>query len=150
MSKNNKKRIPVIDSQDKPSNKKPRVTIDPDDYLLKRPAWHIHNIDWEGPFGWRNISIKETIIRIHERLANYETMQWEDFFGPQKDSHNVGLEKLIKEATDRLDELRLSDIESLASLRVSGKERIWGIREGHVFRILWWDTEHKICPSIKK
>ena len=46
--------------------------------------------------------------------------------------------------------LQLDDWEELYSLRLSGRSRVWGLKEAGIFWILWWDPNHEICPSYKK
>jgi len=41
-------------------------------------------------------------------------------------------------------------VEDLFSLRLTGKKRLWGIRDRHVFKVFWWDPEHGVCPSELK
>jgi len=36
------------------------------------------------------------------------------------------------------------------AIRLSGKKRVWGIREGRLFSLVWWDPEHTVGPSEKK
>ena len=38
----------------------------------------------------------------------------------------------------------------LVSLRLSGKQRIYGIQDRGVLLLLWWDPDHKIYPVKKK
>jgi len=38
--------------------------------------------------------------------------------------------------------------DALVSLRLSGKERVWGILQENALLLLWWDPGHEICPSI--
>ncbi len=56
---------------------------------------------------------------------------------------------MISKAQSRLLHLKLDDEEELFRFRLDGESRVWGIREGRVFRILWWDPGHEICPSAK-
>lgn len=58
-------------------------------------------------------------------------------------SHLVPLSDLKKEAVDRLRELQQDDIDELFSLRLSGKERIYGIPDGRVLQILWFCPNHE-------
>jgi len=57
---------------------------------------------------------------------------------------------IIKDAQKRLEELKLDDVDQLYSLRLNGRERLWGIRSNDKFSILWWDPEHQICPAPLK
>jgi hypothetical protein len=38
----------------------------------------------------------------------------------------------------------------LFSLRITGKMRLWGIRDIETLRVLWWDPQHSVCPPLKK
>lgn len=41
-------------------------------------------------------------------------------------------------------------IPEIATLRLDGTLRIFGIRNQNYLRILWVDQDHEICPSFKK
>ena len=74
-------------------------------------------------------------------------MTWADV---KKRDHPIERNKIITEAQQRLEELQRDDVDELWRLRFTGQQRLWGIRNQRVFRILWWDPEHKICPTTKK
>jgi len=46
-------------------------------------------------------------------------------------------------------ELGMTD-DALYSLRLSGKLRLWGVRDRSVLQLLWYDPEHQVCPSPLK
>ena len=50
----------------------------------------------------------------------------------------------------RLREIGQHDVDRLISLRVSSRERIFGILDKAVLRLLWWDPEHQVYPSPQK
>ena len=57
----------------------------------------------------------------------------------------------MKSARDRLQKLKLDDIDELMSFRISGKERVWSIRQlNNVMKVLWWDPNHEIYPIRKR
>ena len=58
--------------------------------------------------------------------------------------------KIVPEMQKRLCDLEKEDLDELYSLRLSGKKRIWGIKESNLLWFLWWDPEHEICPSLLK
>lgn len=64
--------------------------------------------------------------------------------------HAITIDKLCKEARQRLEELKLDDLDSLFSLRLDGTLRVFGIRNQNYLRIVWVDQDHEICPSSKK
>ena len=63
-------------------------------------------------------------------------------------SHFIPVAHLIKEAQKRAEELKIDDYEFF-SLRLDAKKRLWGIIDGGVFQIIWYDPNHEICPSHK-
>jgi len=126
------------------------VAGDPQDYYQKKPAWRISKMEFSAPFGW-HILDANGIASILEKLANFETMTWREILlDAKKQNHNVSVDKLIKEAQDRLTEISLDDLDELTSLHLTGKGRVWGIIDQGVMNLLWWDPEHQVCPSHKK
>jgi hypothetical protein len=115
--------------------------------LKLRPAWRIGAMEMCDPFGWHALDAGQ-LLEIRDKLKSFESMTWGAIIGPQ--SHGVSTESLCKDARDRLAALRLDELEELFSLRLSGKERIWGVLEHNVLILLWWDPDHQVCPSLKK
>ena len=99
------------------------------------------------PFGWHEIE-KNKLGEIRNKLADFESMTWHEILG--KNSHLIPVSGICKAARDRLELLKQDDIDELLSLRLSGKQRIWGILEDQALKVLWWDPEHLVCPSSKK
>ena len=113
----------------------------------ERIAWHINTLDIDGPWGWTKIDPGTLWDRIHDRLANLESMTWSQIKTDKKHFHSIEKTNLSKEAQQRLEEIDQDDIDEVFSLRVSGKERIFGIRDRHILKLLWWDPNHEVCPS---
>jgi hypothetical protein len=65
-------------------------------------------------------------------------------------NHEMPVKKICKTAQERLSEIKLDDIDCLYSIRVSAKERLWGIRKDRVLYIIWWDPEHTVYTVSKK
>ena len=106
-------------------------------------------LDLNGPWGWLNIKLKDLLVEIVDKLKNFESMTWSEIESNKK-SHLISLDKIAKKAQERLRERELDDLEELYSLRLSGKERIWGKRENEAFYIIWWDPDHTVYPVQKK
>jgi hypothetical protein len=111
------------------------------------PLWSFRRIDIDGPWCFTKIS-RDHLREVLERLKNVETMNWADL--RSGGSHPVDVDQFAKDAKDRLTALKLDDLDELYSLRVSGEARVWAIKDENVLRLLWWDPNHKICPSPKK
>ncbi len=145
MSKKNAKqdfKIPRIVSAPL-GDKKPRVAVFPNEQCL--PEFRADQMDMDGPWGWSRFDVihfQEILIKIFE----CQKITWQILY--QKKSHLVDIAKLIPEAQKRLRIIGKDDLDQLYSLRISGKKRIWGIKEGNLLWLLWWDPEHAVCESI--
>ncbi|MBU0558787.1 MAG: hypothetical protein KJ799_07025 [Bacteroidetes bacterium] len=102
-------------------------------------------------------SLDENVFwsQIFPKLKHFEERTWgsieREQYGAKGKSkhHSVEVSKIIKEAQKRLSDLQLDEFDELFSLRITGKIRIWGIRQCSYLRVLWIDLEHEICPTIK-
>lgn len=130
--------------------KKPQIDPSnlPDSILKKKPLWRFQMIDFEGAWGWNNISDKSVLFDIYSRLKSFETMTWAEIEGSE--NHLIETYKICKDARDRLKEIGYEGFENLFSFHVTGKKRIWGIRDTEALNILWWDPEHTVYPVPKK
>ena len=79
-----------------------------------------------------------------------EQRTWADIEHNRDRDHPIDRDKLAKFARDRLTELQIDDYDIFWSIHFNGKCRLWGIREGSLFQILWLDPNHEVCPSRKK
>ncbi len=84
---------------------------------------------------------------LAKKLQDYERMTWAEV---KRRDHPVPLPSLVVAARNRLGELGQDDVSEVWRLRFTGKQRLWGLRQGEVFQVLWWDPEHKVCSSKKK
>ncbi len=110
-------------------------------------AWHIKILDKGGPWHWTDIDTTTLWGTLHQKLGYFETMHWPEILN--RNNHEVKIPDLCPEARKRLEEINQDDVEGLVSLRLNGRKRLWGIRQGNVLKILWWDPEHQVCPSLK-
>jgi hypothetical protein len=102
------------------------------------------------PFGWQDLDAGK-VNEVRTKLAQLESMTWNEILvAGKKQNHSVAVWKLSNEAQNRLAFIGLGDTEELVSLRLSGRERVWGLRQGAAMLILWWDPEHDVCPSLLK
>lgn len=111
-------------------------------------CWRVSDIDWEGPWGWSQASGEDLLKQVVPRLHGMESMTWGQIDGPTG-SHFVEISAIIPEAQRRLTEIAKDEQARLFSLRITGRKRIWGIRDRAILQVLWWDPEHEVCPSLK-
>ncbi len=131
--------------------KKPRSRVQPS--TIKKPKegepqrkfkWSFQQAELDGPWGWNGISMEKLLKDVLNKLQNFETMSWSEIKGPN--SHYILVEELDSKAKKRLEQLNLDPVK-LFSLRLTGKERVFGLQEANKLYILWWDPEHEVCPS---
>jgi hypothetical protein len=130
--------------------KKPKTVEDADAYLRLYPAWRISRLHFHDPYGWHVLD-EASISRIRERLSHLESMTWSEILvKAEKYNHLVEVTQLCSAARTYLTERSIEDIDEVLSLRLTGRERIWGILDRGVVDLLWWDPNHEICPSRLK
>jgi hypothetical protein len=115
------------------------------DFGRLAPAWHFKVLDLYGPYCPTKMT-KDTLKEVKKKLGEFEGMTWQEIERNGK-NHFVSTANLAKEARQRLREIEQDDLEQLYSLRLSGKERVYGIREANILRILWWDPTHSVYPT---
>lgn len=100
--------------------------------------------DW-GDDVWKN--------KLEPFLKNYHNQfTWPQIEGQKTQGRKKHVSyppgTIVKEARDRLIELKKDDLEEfIFRFRISGKQRLYGFRLDDIFYCVWFDRSHKICPS---
>lgn len=131
--------------------KQPKAVADTSPgYHGKTPSWRFGLLDLAGPFGWD--VPRERKAELAARSRDLERMTWGEILrNDNTGTHSIPTERLSKEARGRLVELKLDDRDTMISLRVNGKTRVWGfLDDAGILSVVWWDPEHLVCPSAKK
>jgi hypothetical protein len=133
----------------------PKTTLDPASEDHKTVVWQIGRIDHDGKWGWQGLCKNRLWNDIIPKLKDFETMTWHEIHAATKKNkgnlhHFIPKTSLNKAAQERLRELNQDDIDKLFSLRLQGAHRIFGIKDGRVLKILWFDPDHEVCPCSKK
>ena len=115
---------------------------DPEQYYSQTPAWTFSNADTEK-WAFSQDHLGDLIwTEILPKLRGLETQKWSEILvGSKKQNHSLDLKDLNKAAQDRLVS-KYIEAESLISLILSGKQRLYGYMTGRVFNILWYDEGH--------
>lgn len=138
------------------ARKIPSKAANVDSYLQQSPVWRLSLVDHDGKWGWKAIGHTRWEKDLLPKLQDFESMSWHEIdkaSGGRRqgtNSHPIDVEKLCKEAQDRLTELNINDIDQVYSLRLQGEHRVIGIRENNILKIIWFDFKHEICVSEKK
>ena len=130
------------------TGKNPRRQYEPSGTDHEPPVWKVNLLDREGEWTWLHIKAEKLKEVVLEKLKNFESMTWHSL-QKSKQSHQVEINRLCSAAQKRLAIIGQADTDNLFSLRLSGKERIWGIRDRNILKIIWWDPKHQVCPSLR-
>lgn len=131
-----------------PQGKTPRV-VERINNESASPSWHFRIMDIDGPFCPTHMD-RATMLDVRSKLSDLESMTWAEILSNRDHHHPIDIDRLAPEARARLAVIRQDDVEHVYSLRLTGKQRVIGIRDGPVLRLLWWDPDHQVCPSEKK
>lgn len=111
-------------------------------------SWRFSHADKSGPFAWTCFDDAATTAEVLAHLISVEGLSENDLL--KGGSHAIEIHKLCKEAQARLYDLQHDDLDTVFSLRVTGQRRVFCIHHGNIMRVLWYDPEHKVCPSNLK
>lgn len=147
MGKNKKKQQPKL--KQTPISNLPRNRENPDSYLGLKPVWQFGCFDWDGPWGLEPLATRDWLKHIQVHLSNWETMTWQEILrqsggksdGNGTNHHPIEVAACSKKAQDRLEELKIYD-DCLFSFRFDNCTRLYGIRELHCLKLLWFDPFH--------
>ena len=144
------------------SSKSPRASVEPNKSIAQMQMdFRLFEYgDREGAWSWkqkRNWCLSKdkggagcTVRRIMEKMSQLTWAEiWKQSAQGHKKHHHQNLGSLCKEAQDRWKDINRTEDE-LFRFRASGEKRIWGVRQGATFFVVWWDAEHKIYPTEKK
>ncbi len=144
--KKNKRKRPTSQLSTQPKRPKKSPIAGPEAFNDRLLGWRFSSADKSGPFPVRDLERVEQTIR--SRLKAFEHMNVQEL--GQQGCHSVAVNALSSEARKRLERLNYEDVDELWSFRCDGKKRLWCIKQMNICAILWWDPEHKVCPSIQK
>lgn len=128
--------------------KQPRISSPPPSFRGGVIAWRFNAADKNGPFSWAGLSDGPEFMSVLGVLADLETMS--EANQQQRGCHFIAIDKLSKEARDRLAEIQLDDLDELYSIRLTGRGRVFCVHRPQYMRVLWFDPEHRVCPASLK
>lgn len=129
-------------SPDIPQAKKVIQAGDPEAYYDESPAWVFSTADKEC-WAFTEERIGSVIwSELIPYMKSVEGQKWKEIMlNAKKQNHSIETTFLNKAARERLVQLHL-ELDSIISLRISGKHRLYGYTIGRVFCILWYDDNH--------
>lgn len=149
MPKRNKRADKLVRTGHKPGHgKRPRGAEKSIEANKSTFTWRVRDIDYHGAWGWGKVTAC-LLFKIINRLHDYEGMSWGELL---KGSHNHAMDiaKINTKAKARLQKTKFPGAGVLHQLNFGKKERIWGVREGAIFHVLWWDQDHTVYKTQRK
>lgn len=136
--------------------KQPRTVVDQEGYLRKHPVWSFKLCDTIHD-RWSIGKCSSIYKEIIEKLISYEGMTWAEIqassggksAGHGTNNHFENISDLCAEAQKRANEIHLLE-DQLFSLRLTGRSRLYGVLSDGTFSLIWYDTNHEICPMKNK
>lgn len=120
------------------------------DYSDRDGTW-----SWGQHRNWCSPEARGAGCVIRTAMQDMSQLTWSEIFGQttggkerHRKHHAQSWDSLCNEAQERWIEIERSE-EELFRFRVGGKERIWGVRQGATFFVVWWDAEHQVYPTEK-
>jgi hypothetical protein len=128
------------------SAKTPRIETQIDPQRM-RVHWSFEYFDKPFRLDTTRLEDEDPFIEIAHHMRSFEGRTWAQIESRADHDHAVSCDKMVRKAQNRLKEIKLDDNSELWRFRFSGKRRIWGIRQRNLFKVIWSDPEHLICPS---
>lgn len=142
-----KRKIKIDQNINFSGEREPKYGGNPDSYFSMHPSWNFSKSDLQNT-KW-SLYNSNFLNEVLPKLIGFERHTWSDIVSDKKHNHWIDTSDLIKEAQDRLIELKIF-YDSLFFLRLTGTVRLFGYIENGVYYIIWYDENHEICPSNKK
>lgn len=141
-------KTPVV-AQEPSAGKKP-VALPPKEVAETHISWRFSKMDMTGEWSWKKLD-RATLEAVRLKLSEYEKKTWAESYSKKgagvKQVQTAGI---VPAAEERLRRLQLDDAPGLWEFRLTGTQRVWGVRIGEVCYLIWWDPNHTVWPSSTK
>ena len=135
---------------------KPVIDIENTIKDTDKPVFLFDCLDKNGKFAFRLDRKDFDAKSILQKIINYSNMTWREIRGQTHDNgkskhHSISdITRLSDEATNRLEAMEKEDeADSLFSFAFTNLIRLWCLKKGKYFHILWYDSKHEVYPTKK-
>ena len=145
------KKQPKIKSQS-PVTKIPKLLNDPEFGRDKEIIWKFGHMvcNSERRWSWNSFTNGSKVGEVFKTLGDLEKMKFNEINTSPGHHHSIKVSSIIRKAQRELEILELDDHESLFSLAICGKIRVWCLFNENMFCPLWYDPDHEIYHSSKR
>jgi hypothetical protein len=124
----------------------------------QHPSWRLSLVDTEHSDSWSWAITAPVLQKIVTHLIEMEQLTWREVRAQQTGGNQrrgakhkyIPVSSLCPQAQKRIVELKLDDFDALFRFRLGNLERRWGVERDGVFYPVWWDPQHKVCPSADR
>lgn len=120
-------------------------------------VWRFHRVDKAGDFAFDINRLDFNHKLVFDKLLSYSTMTWQEI---ERATHDKGKSKnhvirnaqedISKKAWQRLEAMHLeNEADSLFSFALVNLVRVWGLKLGNEFHVLWYDPKHEVFPTSR-
>jgi hypothetical protein len=122
--------------------------------MYARFSFEYADTTYEGPWGFHTDG--EASHQVMGLFCHHGRRKWNEIWSDQtgsrrrhKKHHFQPVDSLCDEAQKRLGQLRLDEVfeSEIFRFRDGGLGRLWGFVVADVFHVVWWDPEHRVCPT---
>ena len=131
-------------------NKIPASVEDVNALESKRFKWRATSgyIDYdEGEWGWDNVEMKKFFDKCLKHLQHYEDKTWMQI-KEEDHCHPVPLKEIVPRAQTRIIN-KHGEIDNLWQVKAEGRCRLFGLKDGQMFYLIWHDEYHTVYPGGK-
>jgi hypothetical protein len=111
-------------------------------------AWRFGAADLGGKFSCHDFDHNDFKL-LWDKLRAFEKMNVAELRNTGS-FHPIPTANMAKSAKDRLQQIRLDDVDMLYSFHIEGACRLWCMRHENIFSVLWWDRRHEAYPVEKR
>ena len=143
-------------SKEQPSvSKQVKTHEDPESYFRQNPIWSFSLCDFEHE-KWGICKDIHCVNKVLKKLKAYQQQTWNDILTDKSGrngntkNHGIPFSLICRDAQKRASYFKLDQYDTIHSLTIDGKHRLWGILEENIFHIVWSDPQHEIYEVSKR
>lgn len=140
------------------ASENPKSIMDlPFSYDCETMADLIDQWSWGQKRDWnQHFADKKQACEVTGCMESFNGLTWSEIMSQttgngkrkkrRKKHHSQPHSSISAEARNRWKEIERTE-DQLFRFRYGGTGRIWGVRTGALFSVVWWDPDHKIYPT---
>jgi len=105
--------------------------------------------DWVWPTGTETDRFMNFLCDMNRSTwGQIRTQEYGNEGKRHRKHHGQPFDSVCNSAQKLISTLKLDEIfDELFRFRLDSRTRLWGFESSGVFYVLWWDANHKVCPT---